>query len=271
MGEWVRGRANGRSEPAVNGWDWKIIRRDWAVDLAIASGCAIFLGLVGPFGSYLNGPAWQRVGFQLVLFWPGVLLYGWLIRVALRLRWTPLATWLLIIGMAVVLNAPFQIWVSFVARSIWPFLKFLRPIDWYVEGLVTTLPVVFGMTLLMRARLHDRQLAKEANDAPPTPYGLLGAATSAVICLQMEDHYVRVHTASGSRLVLTTLGQAIAAMGEADGLQVHRSWWVANRAVVRAVAEGRNWRLQLANGIMAPVARSAVAAVRSAGWLGGEN
>jgi hypothetical protein len=30
------------------------------------------------------------------------------------------ATWLPIIGMAIVLNAPVQIWVSFVARSIWP-------------------------------------------------------------------------------------------------------------------------------------------------------
>jgi hypothetical protein len=271
MGEWVRGRANGRNEPAMNGWDWKIIRHDWAVDLAIASACAIFLGLIGPFGSYFNGPAWQRVGFQLALFWPGVFLYGSLIRAALRLRWTTFKTWLLIVAMVVVVNAPFQILVSFIARSMWPFLKILTPIDWYLQGLVTTLPVAVGLTLLIQARLHDRQLAKEADDAPPTPYGLLGAATSAVICLQMEDHYVRVHTAAGSRLVLTTLSQAIAAMGEVNGLQVHRSWWVAKRAVVRAVAEGRNWRLQLANGIMAPVARSAVAAVRSAGWLGGEN
>jgi LytTr DNA-binding domain len=267
----LRQWANGRDGSTVNGRDWKLVRRDWTIDLAIGSACAIFLGLLGPFGSYLNGPAWQRVGFQLACFWPGILLYGSLIRVALRLRWTPAATWLLIVGMVVVVNAPVQIWVSFIARSLWPFLKFVRPIDWYMEGLVATFPVVVGLTLLMQARLRDRRLAEEADDAPPTPYGLLGAATSAVLCLQMEDHYVRVHTVGGSRLVLTTLSQAIAAMGETDGFQVHRSWWVARRAVVRAVAEGRNWRLQLANGITAPVARSAVATVRTAGWLAGEN
>ena len=44
--------------------------RDWAVDLAIASVCAIFFGLIGPFGSYLNGPIWQRVVFQLACFLP---------------------------------------------------------------------------------------------------------------------------------------------------------------------------------------------------------
>jgi hypothetical protein len=41
--------------------------------------------------------------------------------------------------------------------------------------------------------------------------------------------------------------------------------------VVRAVTEGRNLRLQLVNGITAPVARSAVAMVREAGWLTNEN
>jgi hypothetical protein len=40
---------------------------------------------------------------------------------------------------------------------------------------------------------------------------------------------------------------------------------------VRAVAEGRNLRLQLVNGISAPVARSAVAMVREAGWLTNES
>jgi DNA-binding LytR/AlgR family response regulator len=87
----------------------------------------------------------------------------------------------------------------------------------------------------------------------------------------MEDHYVRVHTADGSRLVLATLNQAMTAIGNADGLQVHRSWWVARKAVVRAVSEGRNLRLQLVNGLTAPVARSAVAMVREAGWLAKEN
>jgi len=79
---------------------------------------------------------------------------------------------------------------------------------------------------------------------------------------------VRVHTAGGSRLVLATLSQAIAALGPTPGLRVHRSWWVAERAVRDAVADGRNLRLILVNGVSAPVARSSVAAVREAGWLG---
>jgi hypothetical protein len=46
---------------------------------------------------------------------------------------------------------------------------------------------------------------------------------------------------------------------------------VARKAVVRAVTEGRNLRLQLVNGLTDPVARSAVAMVREAGWLTNED
>jgi LytTr DNA-binding domain len=245
--------------------------RDWAVDLAIGSVCAIFFGLLGPFGSYLNGPAWQRVGFQLACFLPGIVLFGSLIRLVLRLGLKPVMTWTSILLGVAILNAPFQIWVTSIAISIWPFLKKLRPLDWYLQGLITALPIVVGFTLLMQARHHRRQQAKEAGEAPPTAFGLLGAPPSAVLCLQMEDHYVRVHTAGNSRLVLATLNQAMTALEHTDGLQVHRSWWVARRAVVRAVTEGRNLRLQLVNGVTAPVARSSVAMVREAGWLTNEN
>lgn len=253
-----------------NIWQRDVLR-DWAIDLAIATACAIFLGLIGPFGSYLNGPAWQRVAFQLACFWSGILLYGSLIRVVLRCRLKPWMTWTaLVVGVAI-LTVPFQIWTAWIGVSIWPFLKRLGPLDWYVQGLITTLPVVLGFTLLQQARLHRRQQAREAGDAPPTAFGLLGAPPFAVLCLQMEDHYVRVHVAGNSRLVLATLNQAMTALGNADGLQVHRSWWVARKAVVRAVTEGRNLHLQLVNGITAPVSRSAVAMVREAGWLATEN
>jgi LytTr DNA-binding domain len=245
--------------------------RDWAVDLAIASVCAVFFGLIGPFGSYMNGPAWQRVAFQLACFLPGSILFGSLIRLVLRLRLNTAMTWMSILLGVAILNAPFQIWVASIGVSIWPFLKNLRPLDWYLQGLITALPIVLGFTFWMQARLRRRQQAKEAGEAPPTAFGLLGAPPSAVLCLQMEDHYVRVHTAGNSRLVLATLNQAMAALENADGLQVHRSWWVARKAVARGVTEGRNLRLQLTNGITAPVARSAVAMVREAGWLTNTN
>jgi hypothetical protein len=248
--------------------DWAL--RDWAADFAVAAAAGAFLGVIGPFGSYFNGPAWQRAGYQVVCFWVGVAMAGTLIRVLMRLGLNGWRFWAALMGGFALLDIPLAWLSSHLAESIWPVLTHLRhPPDWYPQALVTSVPVVVGYAFLIRHRARQRRLAAEAGEAPPSRDGLLGAPSSRVVCLQMEDHYVRVHTRDGSRLVLATLSQAMAAMGDAPGLRVHRSWWVAKRAVVRAVADGRNLRLELTNGVLAPVARSAVAAVRAAGWLEG--
>lgn len=49
----------------------------------------------------------------------------------------------------------------------------------------------------------------------------------------MEDRYLRIHTDGGSDLILMRLRDAVGELAGADGLQVHRSFWVA-RAAVRA-------------------------------------
>jgi DNA-binding LytR/AlgR family response regulator len=96
---------------------------------------------------------------------------------------------------------------------------------------------------------------------PPSWAGQLRA-------LEMEDHYVRAHGPSGqSRLILMRMADAVRELGEADGLQVHRSWWVARRAIDGSRREGRKLRLKLDGGREVPVARDRVAAVRAAGWL----
>lgn len=56
-------------------------------------------------------------------------------------------------------------------------------------------------------------------------------------------------------------------LGAADGLQIHRGWWVAAAAVAGAEREARNWRLRLTNGLNVPIARNRLAHVRARGWL----
>jgi DNA-binding LytR/AlgR family response regulator len=88
-----------------------------------------------------------------------------------------------------------------------------------------------------------------------------------LLALEMEDHYVRAHMAAGSALILIPLHRAIAELGSVNGVQTHRSWWVARDAVTGVVRDGRNVRLQLANGVEAPVARTKIASLRAAGLL----
>jgi len=239
--------------------------RGWRTDLSVATVVGIFLGVVGPFGSYHNGPAWIRVLYWLASVWLGTAVFGTMVRVILGRRLAIVPTGLAVLAGVVILALPFALGVSFAAPTVWPYLSDFTLWDWYRQVLVITTPLSLGYALIDRVR--DR----EAASPPLSPSeGLLGAPPAEVLCLQMEDHYVRVHTAGGSRLVLATLAQAIAALKGASGLQVHRSWWVAEKAVARAVADGRNLRLELVNGLTAPVARSSVAAVRAAGWLDGK-
>ena len=64
----------------------------------------------------------------------------------------------------------------------------------------------------------------------------------------MEDHYVRVHTTQGSALVLMSLSQAMAGLQDIEGVQTHRSWWVARSAIVGVVEDGRRLRVFRSSG-----------------------
>lgn len=241
--------------------------RGWGTEFAGATIIGVFLGVLGPFGNFFNGPVWERIPYWVLMTWSGLLVYGGAIRLILARGWSLRRVRLALAALVVVMSAPFAAYSFWVASLIWPVLKTvegLSPALWYLEGLVATAPQVAVFYWL-----HSRRMAaRSTRAATPAPAGdLLGVRPEDVLCLSMEDHYVRVHTASGSRLVLATLAQAVAALKGAPGLQTHRSWWVAEAAVAEPLADGRNLRLRLVNGVIAPVARSAVAGVRAAGWL----
>lgn len=86
--------------------------------------------------------------------------------------------------------------------------------------------------------------------------------------LEMEDHYVRVHGSSGSTLLLMRMRDAVSELDGVPGMQVHRSWWVARSAVEGHSEDGRAVQLRLVGGLVVPVARNSIQALRDAGWLG---
>lgn len=84
-----------------------------------------------------------------------------------------------------------------------------------------------------------------------------------IVALEAEDHYLRVHTTLGSDLILMRISDAIAAIEPGLGLQVHRSWWVADNAICGVTRSGQRTHLKLRNGLSVPVGRTYSAAVRS--------
>lgn len=249
------------------------------IELSIVAGLGLFLALLGPFGSFEAALA------ERLLYWLGLGIGGYLIfrpattaasAVARRLDLPEAATWT---AACVIAALPMTLLVLLVSPA--------RPegmpqaAEW-LELYARVAVVAGGVTLVFwMVSGPERRAAADAarGEAAPPPAAapppeaprfldrLPGHVGRDLLALEMEDHYVRAHMAAGSALVLMRMRDAVAELDGVEGLQVHRSWWVARAAVERPVREGRNLRLRLRNGIEAPVARDSQPALRDAGWL----
>lgn len=152
-----------------------------------------------------------------------------------------------------------------LAFRLWPDLARLdlSPGLWFVQ--TATIGVV-AMTSVGLVQRRAWSASHDDGESSPSAVPIMAPLAGDVLALQMEDHYVRVHRPAGSELILMTLGRAIEAV-ETDGLRTHRSWWVAAHAVAAVEGNARSMRLQLSNGLVAPVARSAVTHLKAAGWI----
>lgn len=95
-------------------------------------------------------------------------------------------------------------------------------------------------------------------------YDLPPDRRDALIAIEAEDHYLRVHTDRGNALIHRGFGDALSQVSAFDGLQVHRSWWVARDAVKRLERNGDRLSIELTNGLRVPVSRTYALAVREA-------
>jgi hypothetical protein len=257
--------------------------REWATDLAIMTVVGVFMGVIGPFGSFNGGPVELRIAYWVANMWIGFLALSTFVRLSARaaIRFD-LPIWF-VIAMGVAVGAlPLAIGLRFFSAAFWPpnHGRLTPLFTQYAQTLAMSEPVSFGYYFLLdrgwrgaarpgRAGAHGR--IPDQRPAAAAGGGFLDRLPPRLgrelLCLQMEDHYVRAHTARGSDLILTPLKDAIAELGATDGLQVHRSWWVAKGAVAEPVASGRNLSLRLSNGLEVPVSRASVAKLRAAGWL----
>jgi hypothetical protein len=136
-------------------------------------------------------------------------------------------------------------------------------------GGVVLVTILF-VTRALGHRLFDRAQAPGPAASPP-PDGLLARARvrpDALLAIEAEDHYCRVHHRAGpSALLHYRFGDALAEAGVVEGAQVHRGAWVAADAVRGARRDGRRWMLELEDGIRVPVSASHTAEARRRGWL----
>jgi hypothetical protein len=102
--------------------------------------------------------------------------------------------------------------------------------------------------------------------APQTPdflTNLPAIGTDQILALEACDHYIRVHTATSRPLILYRFGDAVEQMAGVPGLQVHRSYWVASRAIQTLQRHKHAHQLLLSHGVQVPVSRTYLSAVKA--------
>ncbi|MBO9715039.1 LytTR family DNA-binding domain-containing protein [Sphingomonas sp.] len=246
--------------------------RRLVIDVAISLGIGVLAALLGPLGSF-QAPFAIRLLYWLPLALAGYFLYRpavvLAIRAAERLDLPEAGAWAAACALATV-PMTIVVWlINFLPKPPpWPTAS--QAIGAYGNVLLLggIVSAVFWI-LQRRAEPLAEATTPEPAPTPTSPFldRLPPHLGTALIALEMEDHYVRAYTDLGSALVLMRMRDAAAELAGIEGMQVHRSWWVARAAVTGSRRDGRNLRLTLAAGLEAPVARDKVAELQAAGWL----
>ncbi len=114
--------------------------------------------------------------------------------------------------------------------------------------------------LLSLPRLALRTAGDAANLATVTSDTLLSAINpplaGQILWVEAQEHYVRITTSQEARMVLSRFSDIVRELPGDQGMQVHRSHWIARSAVADAIREGQNMKLVLHSGDSVPVSRS---------------
>ena len=245
--------------------DWRRRLREFGVFAA----AGLFLAVLSPFDATPGAPFWVRALYWVIL----VMVGSYSAEGARHLldRFGPRSPlWLTLIVIS--LGAAVAVTLALLLLEL---MTSGRPIP------LRRLPTVFGFVWFISIAMTGVGfMADRSIIAPPPTEAPAGAGPvetflsrlpikyrhAQLYAISSEDHYLRVHTSAGEELILMRLADAMRELAGADGLQVHRSWWVATAAVRDVKRDGGRLALVLGSGKEAPVSRTYLPQVKAAGF-----
>lgn len=261
-----------REAPTAESIWAQVWERPWIAFALTATLPGFALAILGPFGSF-SAPLWMRLAYWVPTMALGAaigaVLSIWSERTPLFDR-RPVARVLTVTTLmtAAMTGVAYGAGVLVFGPGS---MRFTATFVFYVWLITILMAVVAAILRARRTTIAAAPLPVATEIPPPAlsqrlPVKLQDAA---ILALQGEDHYVRIHTDKGSDLILLRLGDAIAEMGGTPGARTHRSWWVSKAAVASVRRDNGRIALALTNGTEAPVSRGYAPELREAGWLNG--
>jgi hypothetical protein len=255
-----------------------------------AAAAGLLLGIIGPFGTFESMDSIERFSF-----WGGAIALGMLIHTPLFYGAANLGSiyhwpaWAWVTGSAIIAALPMTFVVNGIATTLFPGGSIDNVVGLYPLVLAISLPMQWIAYFIANLDTRSAPIAAPEVDVatsalvPPAEAFVAIAETPPhaaaflsklpprigkdILCLEMEDHYLRVHTKLGDAMIHLRMSDAVGELDGIDGMLVHRSWWVARDAVTGWQRDGKTLLLQLSNGKSVPVARDRQPLVRAAGWL----
>ena len=228
----------------------------------ILSAIVVLLGLSGPFGTLEAMTFGPRLAYWAVTvpvtFAVGVLSSSFIAE-ALR---TNTSEW--VIRVSVTLATALSVGLTVVCLNWLAFGN--RPISF-----TSMVPIMAtaGVIALVIHYMSDQPASRARPNIGVAP--LLDRLDlhkrGALISMSVQDHYVEITTTAGTSLILLRLSDAMRETGDVDGLQIHRSHWVARAHIKAAQRDGDKAILTLSDGRTLPASRSHINALKTAGIL----
>ncbi|MCR5878246.1 LytTR family DNA-binding domain-containing protein [Phenylobacterium sp. J367] len=233
--------------------------------------------IVGSFMSFLS--AFETSGTPFVIRSILMISFAWIASLmgaaafmfVEQAAWVRRAWWRVALASAILMFAP-------MGLVVWSGVNLVAPpqgdppvssIPGYIgTSLVTSLFFCFLVAWIRRTSIREGEAATAAPPPPKflerLPLRLRGADVWAV---EAEDHYLRIHSSKGQDLILMRLADAVAELDGVEGMQVHRSWWVARDAIADAKRGDGRATLTLKDGAQVPVSRTYAGELREKGWI----
>jgi hypothetical protein len=250
--------------------------------VGVLAAIGVFLAFLNPFGSVTEQP----IGIAFA-YWVPLIVYGGLAGALIAWGVRRLAPKLPLWGYIGVL-APLMTAATFPAVAAQQAFLMNDPVppERFVEfffyifliSMAVTSVVILGFRAFgKRSAVLDPEPAWR-----PAPVADVGTRTGTaafaerlpiklraaeIYAVESEDHYLRVHTSAGQELILMRLADAVRELSGVEGMQTHRSWWVAKQGLVDVVKGDGRLTLKLKSGAEAPVSRTYAKAVKEAGWI----
>ncbi len=232
--------------------------------VAALFGASLLLGISGPFDTLSSLNTVPRLAYWTLVVWLtyacGTTIYLWTFSNDQRPKWVSvlLASALAGVLIGLLLNGVNALFLRIAVSNAAEVLQTI---------LYAAFIALIVNTIMAIASPSPSAAGNAESPAPALLRRLPFEKRGALVSLSVEDHYVRVTTTQGREMILMRLRDAIDETAPIDGLQIHRSHWVALGQIESVVRRGDGAMITTSAGDALPVSRSSMPEVRARNLL----